>query len=174
MRLHLDGRMQKRLFLAIITSAAVAGAVTEGLVFWYAHPPDATAAMLGGLWLAMPYLVAALLAFNFRRHKATLIVLVSLLALASFIGISFTYSAVSQQRVADQQVKDAVQPGEDPDLGPAAMRKSGAEMGAAISFGFMIVLAVVIPPIQTVVIAMPTIILGLLIRAGQAHLRQAG
>jgi hypothetical protein len=104
----------------------VAGAITEALVFRYVNPPDATAAFLGGVWLAMPYLVAALLACLFRRHKATLIVLSVLLALAAFVGISFIYSAMSQQAVADRQVKDAVQPGEDPNHGPAAMRKSGA------------------------------------------------
>jgi hypothetical protein len=166
--------MQKRLVWAIIIGSAVAGAATEALVFRFARPPDATAAVLGGLWLAMPYLAAALLACLCRRLRTTLVVLAVLLALAAFVGISFTYSAVSQQAVADQQVKDAVQPGEDPNHGPAAMRKSGAEMGAAIGFGFLIVLAVVVPPVQTAVIAIPTIILGVINRARQEHLRPAG
>jgi hypothetical protein len=164
--------MQKRLVWAIIIGAAAAGATTEVLVFRYAHPPDATAAFLGGLWLAMPYLVAVLLACLFRWQRTTLIDLAVLLALAAFVGISFTYSAVSQQAAAEQQVKDAVQPGEDPTHGPAAMRKSGAEMGAAIGFGFLIVLAVVVPPVQTAVIAIPTIILGVINRARQEHMRQ--
>jgi hypothetical protein len=47
-------------------------------------------------------------------------------------------------------------------------------MGAAIGFGFVIVLAVVIPPVQTAVVAIPTIIVGVLNRARQEHLRQAG
>jgi hypothetical protein len=97
-----------------------------------------------------------------------------LLAIAAFVGISFTYSGVSQQRVADQQVKDAVQPGEDPNHGPAAMRNSGAEMGAAIGSGLVTVLAVAIPPVQTAVIAIPTIFVGVLYRVRRAHLRQTG
>jgi hypothetical protein len=102
-----------------------------------------------------------------------LIVLAVLLAVVAFVGISFNYSAVSQQAVAEQEVKAAVQPGEDPNHGPAAARKSGAEMGAAIGFGFMLVLAVVIPPVQTAVIAIPTLIVGVVNRARQEHLRQA-
>jgi hypothetical protein len=123
----------------------------------------------------MPYLVAALLAFVFRWQRTTLIVLEVLLSLGAFVGISITYSAVSQQTVAEQQVKDAVQPGEDPNHGPAAIiRKSGAEMGAAIGFGFLILLAVVIPAVQTAVIAIPTVIVGVISSARQGHLRPDG
>jgi hypothetical protein len=166
--------MYQRLVFAIVLGSVVAPAITEFLVFRYAHPPDTEAAFLGGLWLAMPYILAVLLAIIFRRQRTTLIVLAVLLALAAFVGISFTQSAVSQQIVADQQVKDAVQPGEDPSHGPAAMRKSGAEMGAAIGLGFMIVLAVVVPPFQAGVIAIPTVIVGIVVHARQKHLRQTG
>jgi hypothetical protein len=166
--------MPNRLALSFIAGAAVAAAVTELLVFRYTKPPDASATVLGGLWLAMPYFVTVMLAYIFSRQQGPLTVLAVLLALAAFVGISFTASAVSQQAAAEQQAATAVLPGEDPSHGPAAMRKSGAEMGAAIGFGFLIVLAIVVPPVQTAVIVIPTVIAGVLERARERHLRQAG
>jgi hypothetical protein len=62
------------------------------------------------------------------------------------------------QAAADEQVRTAVQPGEDPHSGPASHRRVGAELGKDITDLFSVVLAVVLPPIQLAVIVVPTLI----------------
>jgi hypothetical protein len=99
--------------------------------------------------------VAVGLAVLFRRPAAPLAVLLIALFIAAPIGLSLLHASAAQQEVSREQVRNAVQPGEDPDHGPAAMRKSGAEMGAAFGWGFSILLAVILPPIQLVAVLFP-------------------
>src|SRR5436853_493827 len=71
-----------------------------------------------GLWVAMAYLAAAGLAVLFRRHAAALVVLLVALLIVASVGLSLLSASATQQEVAEQQVSDAVQPGEDPHHGP--------------------------------------------------------
>lgn len=59
---------------------------------------------------------------------------------------------------AERDVREAVQPGEDPTRGAAAMRKTGAEAGAAIRGAFSILMVLVVPPAQLAAVAIPTAI----------------
>src|SRR5262249_49136558 len=86
-----------------------------------------------------------------------LVLLVAFLAAAG-IGLSLLGHAATEQAIAEQQVKTAVQPGEDPSRGPAAVRKSGAEMGAAITGVVSGLLLVVVPPGQLAIVVIPTAI----------------
>jgi hypothetical protein len=90
-------------------------------------------------------------------HAALVVLLVALL-IAAGIGLPLLSNAAAQQAAAEQQVKTAVQPGEDPHRGPAAMRKSGAEIGHSITSVFSILLAVFVPPTQIGVVLVPTVI----------------
>ena len=54
----------------IVAGSVIAAGLTELIVFRMVSPPDASAALLGGLWLAMPYLVAVMLAVMFRRQRS--------------------------------------------------------------------------------------------------------
>jgi hypothetical protein len=142
----------------ILIGAGIAAALTEVIVFRMVRPPDGASALLGGLWVAMPYLAAAGLALLVRRHHAALIALLVALLVAAGVGLPLLGNAATQQAAAERQVKTAVQPGEDPDRGPAAMRKSGAEIGHSITSVFSILLAVFVPPIQLGVVLVPTAI----------------
>lgn len=153
--------MYRGLFWLILVGSAVACAATETLVFLVAQPPDATAAFLGGLWMAMPYLLACGMAYFYRRHLPALTALAICFLLVALGGVSITASATAQQKQAERDVKNAVLPGEDPNSGPGAMRKSGAEFGAAIGFGVMILLGVFLPPIQSAVVVIPPVIVRL-------------
>jgi multisubunit Na+/H+ antiporter MnhG subunit len=142
----------------IVAGAGVAAALSELFVFRMVRPPDATAAALGGLWVAMPYLAAAGLAVLFRRHAAALVVLLVALLLAAPVGLSLLNASAARQEVAEQQARDAVRPGEDPDHGPAGMRRAGADLGAAVGGAFSILLVVVLPPAQFAAVLIPTVI----------------
>jgi hypothetical protein len=142
----------------IVVGAAIAAAVTEVIVFRVVNPPDGASALLGGLWVAMPYLAAAGLALLVRRHHAALITLLVALLVAAGVGLPLLGNAATQQAAAERQVQTAVQPGEDPHSGPAAMRKSGAEIGQSITSVFSVLLAVFVPPIQLGVVLVPTVI----------------
>jgi hypothetical protein len=150
--------MRPGLIGAVLLGSAVACALSEIIVFRATSPPDTTAAVLGGLWIAMPYLAAVGLALLFRRHTAPLVVLVIALFIAAPIGLSLLHASAAQQEVSKEEVRNAVQPGEDPDHGPAAMRKAGAEMGAGFGWGFSILLAVILPPIQLAAVFIPTLL----------------
>jgi hypothetical protein len=146
------------LLSAVLLGSAVAGILTEMFLFRMFTPPDWTAAAIAGLWVAMPHLAAVVLAVLFRRRIAVLLMLLVALVAAAPIGVSlFNASAIGQEAAA-QQVRDAVHPGEDPDSGPAGMRKAGADMGAAVSSAFSIMLVVVLPPVQVAVVSIPTLI----------------
>jgi hypothetical protein len=142
----------------LLFGAGIAATLTEVIVFRTASPPDGASALIGGLWVAMPYLAAAGLAFLARRHHAALVVLLVALLVAAGFGLPLLGNAAAQQADAEQQVKTAVQPGEGPHSGPAAMRKSGAEVGQRITSIFSILLAVFVPPIQLGVVLVPTAI----------------
>jgi multisubunit Na+/H+ antiporter MnhG subunit len=150
--------MRPWLLGAVLLGSAVAGILTEVILFRMVRPPDATAAVLGGLWVAMPYVAAAGLAVLFRRHAAALVVLLVALLIAAPVRLSLLNASATQQETAEQKVRDAVQPGEDPDHGPGGMRKAGADMGAAVSGVFSILLAVVLPPVQLAAVLIPTVI----------------
>ena len=142
-----------RLVGPILLVAAAATAVSEVLILRAVRPPDGTSALLGGLWIAMPYFAVAGLALLLRRRPAALVALLIALLLVAPVGVSLFNATANQQEVARQQVRDAVGPGEDPDHGPAGMRRAGAETGAAVGSVFSILLAVVVPPVQLAVVA---------------------
>src|SRR5262245_52245388 len=121
--------MRQGVISLIVAGAVIAAGLTELIVFRVVSPPDESAALLGGLWLAMPYLVAVMLAVMFRRQPVPLTVLLVTLVLSSAAGVSLFSNMVANQKAAELEVKNAVLPGEDPDHGPAAMRRSGAEIG---------------------------------------------
>jgi hypothetical protein len=150
--------MRTWLIGAVLIGSAVAGVPTEVLLFRMIRPPDATAAVLGGLWAGMPYLAAAGLAVLFRRHAAALVVLLVALLAAAPVGLFLLNASATQQESAEKQVRDAVQPGEDPDHGPAATRKAGADMGAAVCGVFSILLVVALPPVQFAAVFIPAVI----------------
>jgi hypothetical protein len=146
------------LLRVIFIAATAAGILSIFFVFSMVEPIDATAYVLGGLWLLMPYLAALILAVAVRRLTRTLMALLIALLVAASVGISLYHSSAAQYAIARNQVKTAVLPGENPNSGPGGMRKSGAEMGAAISGVFSILLAVVVPPSQLAVILVPTLL----------------
>jgi multisubunit Na+/H+ antiporter MnhG subunit len=150
--------MRPWLIGAVLLGSVVAGTLSEIILFRMVQPPDATAAVLGGLWVAMPYLAAAVLAGLLRRHTAALVVLLIALLLVAPVGLWLLNASATQQEVVEQQVRDAVQPGEDPDHGPAAMRKAGADMGAFVGGAFGILLVLVLPPAQLAAVLFPTVI----------------
>jgi hypothetical protein len=142
----------------ILLGAGVAGTLTELPLLRMVRPPDTTAAFLGALWITMPYLAATGLAVAARRNSAALIVLSVALLIAAPVGVFLFDASATQLELARKQAETAVLPGEDPEHGPGGMRKAGADAGVAAGGVFSILLAVVLPPIQLVVIAVPTII----------------
>lgn len=106
--------------------------------------------------MAMPYLATAGLALLLRRHRAALIVLLVAFLLSAGGGLSLLGNMAARQAEADEQVKNAMQPGEDPSRGAAAMRKSGAEMGPSISSVISTMLAMFVPPTQLAFVVLPT------------------
>src|SRR5262245_11219603 len=147
---------------ALLTAIGIVAAVGSGLslyfVFSMVNPPDSPAYILGSLWILMPYLPALLAAGLWRRYRGALIPLLVALALVTFVGVSFYQSSAAAHADARRQQETAVQPGEDPNSGPAAMRKSGADVGVFFSDVFSILFAVVIPPVQFVGVILPTLI----------------
>ena len=147
--------MRNWLIGVIVVGAAVAAALSEVCVFRMVTPPDASSAVLGGLWVAMPFLAAVGLAFLVRRHRAALVTLLVCLAGAAVVGVSLLDASATAHEVSRQQAATAVLPGEDPSHGPAAMRKSGADLGEAATGVFGILLVVVLPPVQLAALVIP-------------------
>jgi hypothetical protein len=106
----------------------------------------------------MPCVTALLAAGLWRRYRGVLITLLIALAFATFVGVSFYQSSAAAHADARRQQETAVQPSEDPNSGPTAMRKSGADVGVFFSDVFSILFAVVIPPVQFVCVVLPTLI----------------
>jgi hypothetical protein len=151
---------------AIGIVAAVGGGLSLFFVYSKVKPTDETAFVLGGLWILMPYLTALIIAGLCRRHRGVLITLFVALSFVTFVGVSMYQSSVAAHADARHQLAPAVLPGEDPNSAPAALRKSadeimrkaGAEIGAGITNVFSFLIAVVIPPVQSVGVAVPTLI----------------
>jgi hypothetical protein len=158
--------MRPGLPTAIGIVAAVGGCLSLFFVYSMVKPTDETAFVLGGLWILMPYLTALIIAGLCRQYRGVLITLLVALALVTFVGVSMYQSSAAPHADARHQPEPAVLPGEDPNSAPAALRKSGveimrkvgAEIGAGISNVFSILLAVVLPPVQSVGVAVPTLI----------------
>jgi hypothetical protein len=122
------------------------------------NPPDPSSALLGGLWVAMPHLAAAGLAYLGRRHPAALVTLLVCLVGAAVVGVFLLDASATAHEESRRQVATAVLPGEDPNSGPAGMRKSGAETGEAATGAFAILLVVVLPPVQLAAVVIPAAI----------------
>lgn len=150
--------MRQGLVWAILIGSAVAGILSEVMLFRMLSPPDAEAAFLAGAWIAMPFLGTMGMMMLIRRNNAALIVMLVALVLASFVGVSILNSAVEARIESQKQVREAVGPGEDPNSGPAGMRKTGADVGATISDVFSVAVVVFIPPLQLVAVVIPTLI----------------
>lgn len=150
--------MREGLVGVVLAVSAAAAAFTVHTVLRIAKPPDETAAVLGVLWLAMPYLAAAGLALLVRRHVPPLAVLLVALLAASIVGSYLFDTAASQQLAAETLARTTVLPGEDPDRGPAGTRHASAELGADIGGVFSILICVVLPPVQLVAVVLPTLI----------------
>ena len=125
--------MRQSLVWAVLIVSAAACALSEVIVFQSTSPPDATAAALGGLWIAMPFLAAAGLAVLIRRHTAALVTLLIALLVAAPVGLFLLNAAAAQQEVAQQQAR-------------------------AWGGLFSILLAVWIPPLQFAALLLPTLI----------------
>jgi hypothetical protein len=132
----------------IVAAAAVAATLTVVILRRMAAPPDPGAAVLGGGYVALPYLAAAGLAVAARRHTFALVVLLVTLLAAAAVGLFLFDASATAMETARRQAATAVLPGEDPDRGPAAKRKAGADMGVAVGGAFSILVAVVVPPAQ--------------------------
>jgi hypothetical protein len=139
----------------VVLGSVVAGTLSDVMLFRMFVPPDAVAAFLVGSWVALPFLVAAGMAFIVRRHPAALITLLVTLLIAGGVGVSLLDASATRHEAARQEAATAVQPGEDPDHGPAAMRKAGADMGVFFGGAFAIALVFVVPPVQLVGIVIP-------------------
>ncbi len=150
--------MRPWLIGAIVLGAVTAGTLTELIILRMANMPDATAISLGTLWINMPYLAAIGLAVLFRRKNAILIVLFVCVLIVSFVGVSLFDASATQQEIARKQADNAILPGEDPNHGPAGMRKANADAGVFIGGFFTILLAVTLPPLQLAAVTIPTVI----------------
>jgi hypothetical protein len=150
--------MRPWLLGAVLIGSAAGCALSELFLLRTGRPPDASSAVLAGLWLAMPYLGAAGLAALFRRHTPALTALLIALLVTAPVALSLYHASATQQEIAEREAETAVLPGEDPARGPAAMRKTGADVGAALTWGFSVFLAVVVPPVQLAALLFPTLI----------------
>jgi len=140
----------------IVVGSAIAATLSEVMLFRMYAPPDAMAAFLVGSWVAMPYLAAVGMMLIVRRHPAALVTLLVTLLLAGGVGVSLLDASATRQEIARQEAESAVEPGEDPDHGPAAMRKAGADMGVFLGGAFGTLLVAVLSPVQFVAIVVAT------------------
>jgi hypothetical protein len=150
--------MRSTMTWLIVVGAVVATAVTEFLVFGTVQRPDGGITALAGLWLAAPYLAAIGLALLLRNRPVAQIVLLVAFVIAAGIGLTLFGNAAINSADAEEQLRTAVQPGEDPSSGPGAKRKAGAEIGTDITWGVAVALAAFVPPIQFAVVVIPTLI----------------
>jgi hypothetical protein len=89
--------MASKLVWAVALAAAVGCALSESLLFRMARPPDASSALLAGLWVAMPYLAAAGLAALLSRATTALAVLLASLLTAGSVGVFLLGASAAQQ-----------------------------------------------------------------------------
>jgi hypothetical protein len=139
----------------IVVGSAVACTLSEIYLFKMVSPPDVQSALLGGLWIAMPFLLAAGLALLARRHRAALITLLVCSILSGVVGVYLLEAAAAERERSRQELATAVLPGEDPNRGAGGKRKAGAEIADTITSVFALFLAVVLPPIQVGAVAVP-------------------
>jgi hypothetical protein len=132
----------------ILLVSAVAGMISELIMIGTGRPPDVATALLGGLWVAMPYLAAGGLALLFRGRPTPLTALLVALIVAVAIGLPILGNAAVQQAAAEHDAMTAVLPGEDPSRGPAAVRRSGAEASASITWLLSALSLTLVPPVQ--------------------------
>ena len=116
-------------------------------------PPDSSAVGLLIVWLGGPFLLAVVLAVVLRRHRAALWTLLATVVLAGAVGTSVYDSVAGGVLQARREAETAVLPGEDPKSGPAAKRKTGADLGSFFADVFGIVVLVVVPPVQAFAVA---------------------
>ncbi len=150
--------MGPKLVWAVTLASAAGCAASEFLLFRMVLPPDASSALLAALWVAMPYLAAVGLAALLSRNTTALGVLLAALLIAGLIGVYLFSGSATQQANAERQAREAVLPGEDPTRGAAAMRKTGADAGAAITGAFSILVVLVVPPAQLAAVVIPAAI----------------
>lgn len=150
--------MQRAFVGTLLLGSLLVGVLSEVFVARMVHPPDEAAAFLGGLWIAMPFLATALLTLLIRRHSGALTVLLIVFLIAGGIGLEMYFNAASIHSQAREEVRTAVLPGEDPSHGPAAMRKTGADVGAFVTDVFSILLCVIVPPVQLGFVLFPSLI----------------
>jgi hypothetical protein len=116
-------------------------------------PPDSTAAALAVGWLGGPYLLAGVLALLLRRHSTALGALLATVVLAGAVGAVVYDSIASGVIKARREAETAVLPGEDPNHGPAGMRRAGADLGSFVTDVFGVAVLVVVPPVQAFAVA---------------------
>jgi hypothetical protein len=146
--------VRRSLVWAILLAALVSAALAITFVLRAFQPPDPSAAALAMAWLGGPFLLAAVLAALLRRHPAVLIALLTVVVLSGAVGATLFAEVADAVVTARRQVETAVLPGEDPTRGPAAMRKSGADIGSDITQLFALTVGLVVPPVQVVAVAL--------------------
>jgi hypothetical protein len=135
-------------------TALVSTALAVIFVFRAFPPPDASSAALAVGWVGGPFLLAAVLAVVFRRRSAVLIALLIAVVLSGAAGTWLFAGVADAVAAARRDVETAVLPGEDPTRGPAAMRKTGASVGADLTQIFAVTVGLVVPPAQVVAVAL--------------------
>ena len=137
-------------------ASAIATTIAAFLVIRAFPPPDSTAVVLGLAWVGGPFFLASVLALAFSRWRPVTLALLTAVALAGVAGTAIYLWVSFEVTSARQEVATAVLPGEDPSRGPAAMRKSGAEMGSFLTDLFGVAALVVVPPLQVLSVIVAT------------------
>jgi hypothetical protein len=150
--------MRAGLVGVIVVGSGIAAAVSELFLLRIVQPPYDASALLGGLWVAMPYLASVALALLMRRHYTPQLVLLVAFLVATAAGLSFLGNAAAQRELSRYESVTAVFPGEDPTRGPAAMRKTSAEVNEAFTGVFSVLLLALVPPVQLALVLVPTLI----------------
>ena len=143
--------MRQWLVGAILLAIVIAATLSEIFLFRMFHPENASEGIIAAAWVALPYLVAAVLVGLVRRSQATLIVLLCCLLTASAIGIPILNNVATQQVALEQDARDAEQPGNK--------ARNGWE-GFSLFFGgiFAIAAVLILVPVQVAAILFPTVI----------------
>ncbi|HET6576250.1 MAG TPA: hypothetical protein VFG68_21795 [Fimbriiglobus sp.] len=146
--------MHRQLLWAVLLVALASAFLSLGFV-WRAFPPsDASSVALAVGWVGGPFVLAAVLAVVFRRRSAVLTALLAVVAVGGAVGTVLFAQVADAVVTARRDVERAVLPGEDPTRGPAAMRKTGADIGSDLTELFAVTVGLVVPPVQTVAVAL--------------------
>src|SRR5262245_34387519 len=144
--------MRQWLVGAILFVAVIGLSLTQILLGRMSTPGEAVSSLLiGALWVALPYLVAAGLAWLLRQYTAVLIVLLCSLLVAGALGISELGEAALHVERAEEERKawDAARKGVI-DIGPG--------LGVAFARAHAIGLAIYMIPLQLAAILTPTVL----------------